>query len=80
MALVLLACALVALIIYILQNDPKLARFPVTAAKLSQNRVEPAHVSATAAGDIPPDIIHQLPPRTGRRYIVVGGVSHTLQL
>lgn len=75
MALVLLAFALVALALYILQNDPKLARLPSDAAKLAPHRVEPADVRADAARDVPSNINDQIPPRTGRRYIVVGGVS-----
>lgn len=77
MLLVLLALAFVVLALYILQNDPKLARLPKHAAKLAPNRVDPANARADAARDVPSNINDQIPPRTGRRYIVVGGVGST---
>ena len=76
MALVLLPLLLFALVLlYIRLNDPKLARLPTDAAKLAPHRVEPADVRADAATDVPSSINDQIPPSTGRRYIVVGGVG-----
>ena len=66
-----------AAVAYVKLNDSRLGRIPQRALQLSPKRVAPE--------DIPPlrkrladenkSIDDQMPTKTGRRYIVVGGVS-----
>ncbi|KAF8621229.1 hypothetical protein AX15_007945 [Amanita polypyramis BW_CC] len=63
-------------LLYIVWNDRKLTNLPDRAASFSPNRVSPSDVRATArklAREPPASIRGQIPPKTGRRYIVVGG-------
>ncbi len=61
---------------YIHDNDRKLKAIPARAAQFSPNRWSPKDVERMASGCelATPSIDDQLPPKTGRRYIVVGGV------
>ncbi len=65
---------------YVRRNDKALTAQPANAfAAFSPNRVTAKEVLKSAAE--PSDkltVADQLPPRTGRRYIVVGGVSHII--
>ena len=68
---------------YLRLNDWRLARVPEDALILSPKRstAEDARSLAAQLDESPPISIHdQLPPKTGRRYIVVGGVrsNHTV--
>ena len=67
--------ALIAIFLYIFLNDKKISSLPQDAIAFSPHRLQPADVLATAAEHIPTHIKNQIPSRTGRRYIVVGGVS-----
>jgi hypothetical protein len=73
--LLLFFLAAITLLLYIFLNDRKISRLPPEANAFTPHRLEPADVRATAAEYIPTHIKNQLPPKTGRRYIVVGGVS-----
>ncbi len=57
-------------------NDRKLKAIPARAAQFSPNRWSPKDVErmASECAFTAPLIDDQLPPKTGRRYIVVGGV------
>jgi hypothetical protein len=76
----------VLVVLYIRANDKKITRLPDNWPSLTTERVTPDDVRATAASLArrePITIDDQLPPKTGRRYIVVGGVRgasyrHTL--
>ncbi len=61
---------------YIHDNDRKLKAIPARAAQFSPNRWSPKDVERMASECelATPSIDDQLPPKTGRRYIVVGGV------
>ncbi len=61
---------------YIRDNDRKLKAIPARAAQFSPNRWSPKDVERRASECelTAPSIDDQLPPKTGRRYIVVGGV------
>ncbi len=64
--------------LYIRSNDAKLASLPERAAAFSRTRWTEKNVEAMAAKVAASDEIsvdEQIPPKTGRRYIVVGGVS-----
>lgn len=62
--------------LYIRANDAKLMRLPPGAASFSPRRFTPedARVSAKEVRENPIRIEDILPPKTGRRYIVIGGV------
>ncbi|KAK0232310.1 NAD-P-binding protein [Armillaria nabsnona] len=62
---------------YIHDNDRKLKAIPVRAAQFSPNRWSPKDVERMASECelAAPSIDDQLPPKTGRRYIVVGGAG-----
>lgn len=77
MALFALICAIVLLVLYIRLNDGRVRRIPPSISSLSK-RVTPEAVKADAKeffAKPQKDIKAQLPANTGRRYIVVGGVS-----
>ena len=62
---------------YIYVNDIRLKTLPSSIASLSK-RCTPQDVrsmSARLASEKPISIEDQLPPKTGRKYIIVGGVS-----
>lgn len=65
------------LYLYIRANDAKIMRLPPEAATFSPKRwtEEDAKQGAKAIREKPVTIDGVLPPKTGRRYIVVGGVS-----
>lgn len=73
-----LALLIALLALYIYTNDQKITRLPDNWQSLTtKTRVTPDDVHATAARlaqGQPLSINSQLPPKTGRRYIVVGGV------
>ncbi|GJE86581.1 NAD(P)-binding protein [Phanerochaete sordida] len=76
-ALALLALPLL-LVLYVKLNDAKLERLPPEAAHISPERWTKEQIKSCYAGlkDGPVSILEgQLPPRTGRRYIVVGGAG-----
>ena len=64
--------------LYIWLNDAKLTRLPPEALRISPERWSEEGIRECYASlkDGPTSLLNgQLPPRTGRRYIVVGGVS-----
>lgn len=67
----------VALYTYIVLNDNKLCQLPPEAEVFSPDRLTPQDAVAAfkKLQEKPVDISDFLPPKTGRRYIVVGGVS-----
>lgn len=65
------------LVWYIHRNDKRLACLPKDALTFSPERwtAESTRAHAARLAKSPPISVHeQLPPKTGRRYIVVGGV------
>src|SRR6201999_3482390 len=65
-------------LLYVHLNDKRLSTIPKEALAFSPERVTPDSARSFAAGlsKSPPISIHsQLPPKTDRRYIVVGGVG-----
>lgn len=65
------------LALYIYTNDRKITRLPNNWESFTtKTRCTPDQVRATGKqlAEHPPTIDNQLPPKTGRRYIVVGGV------
>lgn len=78
--LVFLGSALL-LAVYIRVNDARLGSIPEDALIFSPKRCTPETIRSTAAAiaKAPPISLRgQLPPKTGRRYIVVGGVRARL--
>ncbi|KAF5390124.1 hypothetical protein D9757_003853 [Collybiopsis confluens] len=74
----LLAVAVAICYVYIQYNDKKLAQIPDRALKYSPERVEPEDVGKLSQQLRTGQTIEatpQLPPKTGRRYIVVGGAG-----
>ena len=66
------------LVLYIYWNDRRLIQTPPRALQLSPKRHTPLDVHAEAerlAASPPIEDTEKIPPKTGRRYIVVGGVS-----
>ncbi|PFH50515.1 hypothetical protein AMATHDRAFT_100998, partial [Amanita thiersii Skay4041] len=64
------------LLLYVKHNDRKLLTLPTNASFFSPKRISPQAVHVTAAklhNEAPISINDQIPPKTGRRYIVVGG-------
>lgn len=74
---ILLSTPVLLLILYIRLNDSRLKSIPPDALAVSPKRWTEADVRSTAArlDKAPLSVRDQLGPRTGRRYIVVGGVS-----
>lgn len=69
----------VILAIYVRRNDKILTTIPTSALYFGPKRTTIADVHATAeklANSPPLASKEDIPPSTGRRYIVVGGVSH----
>lgn len=65
-------------VLYIWLNDAKLTRLPSEAAHISPERWsdETTRECYASMRDSPSSLLDgKLPPSTGRRYIVVGGVS-----
>lgn len=68
---------LLLLVLYIRANDTKITRLPDNWPSLTTERVTPEDVRALGARlarHEPISIDDQLPPKTGRKYIIVGGV------
>lgn len=68
---------LLLLVLYIRANDTKITRLPDNWPSLTTERVTPEDVRALGARLArrePISIDDQLPPKTGRKYIIVGGV------
>ncbi|KAJ6590663.1 hypothetical protein DFH09DRAFT_1423573 [Mycena vulgaris] len=67
----------VLLYLYVQLNDRRLTDVPESALFFSPARVTPEDVHETAARlrESPISIADQIPPKTGRRYIVVGGAG-----
>jgi hypothetical protein len=65
------------LYLYIRANDKALEQIPERALRFSPTRCLPKDVQETARRleKAPVSIRDQIPPKTGRRYIVVGGVN-----
>ena len=63
--------------LYIRVNDAKLMRLPPEAALFSPKRFTPedARMSAKENRENPVRVESILPPPTGRKYIIIGGVS-----
>lgn len=68
--LLVLAC------LYIIRNDRRLKTLPEAIEKVNPQRWSPEDIKRAfkRAKESPVDVLNALPPRTGRRYIVVGGV------
>jgi|ERR1700722_8884967 len=66
----------VLLYIYIKHNDSALTRLPPEALALSPHRctAQDVHIRARNLAETPISTLEYLPPKTGRYYIVVGGV------
>ena len=81
--IVLLPIAIISLYIY--WNDRALKRIPTSAQYFSPKRctVQDVHAMAESLASSPPLSIkdkENLPPKTGRRYIVVGGVRLAMSI
>jgi hypothetical protein len=65
------------LFLYIRHNDKALTRLAPEALAFSPTRYTPDIVRSTAKRLVehPITVLDQIPTKTGRRYIVVGGVS-----
>ena len=65
------------LYLYIVQNDKGLTRLAPEALAFSPTRYteNDARSAAKRLVEHPIPVLGQIPPKTGRRYIVVGGVS-----
>lgn len=65
--------------LYVYTNDRKLTQIPPRALAFSPSRfsTEDARLAARKYADSPLSVHDQLPRKTGRRYIVVGGVNRT---
>ena len=66
------------LVFYIYWNDRRLAQIPPRALYffLKRDTTVDIHAEAKRLATSPPiDDTEKIPPKTGRRYIVVGGVS-----
>lgn len=63
--------------LYAKLNDAKLGKVPPEVKAQATSDFSPENIRLTAARlkKSPLQIASRLPPRTGRRYIVVGGVS-----
>ena len=66
------------LVLYVQRNDSRLTQTPPRLQAFSPKRRTPQDVHAEAkrlASASPIDDTEKLPPKTGRRYIVIGGVG-----
>ncbi|KAF8208283.1 NAD-P-binding protein [Mycena galopus ATCC 62051] len=65
------------LVLYIRTNDQRLVTIPTSALAVSPTRCtsEDVHLTAAKLLKSPISIVDQIPPKTGRRYIVVGGAG-----
>ena len=72
------SCPILLLVFYVYWNDRRLIQIPPRALYFSPKRHTAVDVHAEAkrlATSPPIDDSEKIPPKTGRRYIVVGGVS-----
>lgn len=71
------AIPLLLLYLYVRKNDQGLTRLSAEALAFSPTRYteDLAHSAATQFAKQPVSVSEHLPPKTGRRYIIVGGVS-----
>lgn len=70
------------LVLYIHWNDRRLTQIPPRALYFSSKRhtADDIHAEAERLAAAPPiDDTEKIPPKTGRRYIVVGGVSRCIK-
>ena len=76
-SLILFLTLLLLAYLYGKHNDAKLIKVPPEVKAQATCDFSPENIRSTAAqlGESPLRITNRLPPRTGRRYIVVGGVS-----
>jgi len=75
--LILFLAFLLLIYLYGKLNDAKLSNVPPAVRAQTTCDFSPENIRLTAARlkESPLEITSHLPPRTGRRYIVVGGVS-----
>lgn len=75
--LMLFSVALLLIYFYGKLNDAKLAKVPSQIRAQATCDFSPENIRLTAARlkESPLQISSRLPPRTGRRYVVVGGVG-----
>ncbi|KAF8994047.1 hypothetical protein BDQ17DRAFT_1331334 [Cyathus striatus] len=75
LSFVVVAASVALLVLYIKFNDARLRSIPEDALSFSPMRCTPEHVRRTARrlAASPISLRDQLPPKTGRRYIIVGG-------
>lgn len=76
-----IAGGLLLLVVYIKTNDAKLRRISPEAAAFAPNRWKEEDVGRTSEqlSASPASLLDdKLPPKTGRRYIITGGVSPVL--
>jgi hypothetical protein len=68
--------------IYVKLNDAKLSKVPPEVRAQASCDFSPENIRLTAKRlkDSPLELKSHLPPRTGRRYVVVGGVSEEFVL
>lgn len=76
---ILLFAAILLVYLYGKLNDAKLTKVPPEVRAQASTDFSPENIRLTAARlkEFPVQIGNHLPPRTGRRYIVVGGVSES---
>lgn len=71
-------CSVVLLVLYIYTNNRKISHLPdnyeAFTTKLRCTPEEVLETAARLAQGKPLTVDNQLPPKTGRRYIIVGGV------
>jgi len=75
--LILFLTLLILVYLYAKLNDAKLGRIPPEVKAQATSDFSPENIRLTAARlkESPLQIASHLPTRTGRRYIIVGGVS-----
>lgn len=75
--IVLFLTPLALFVFYVRKNDERITRIPNAALALSPTRCTPSHVKSMAnhLADSPIANYDKLGSKTGRRYIIVGGVS-----
>ena len=80
--LIFLAGVLLALYLYYRLNDQGLSQLPPEATTFAPNRFAPRVVieAAETLSSSPKLIKNVLPVKTGRRYIVVGGVNNLIDI
>ena len=83
LCVVLASSPILLLALYIYWNDRRLTRIPPGALHFSPKRYTAVDIHAEAerlASSPPIDDTDKIPPKTGRRYIVVGGVSFAITM